>query len=268
MQSRSGVKKMYRVGNSNMPFAPSLMMVLLVAAVAVCGVRPTPAAGAGAITVRAFYASTSQEYDRWSRNSSTAPRSYGSFPSGLKQLALYFSYTGAGRSSGYYLVLRRQDGTTIDVAGFNKMTKGSGEYMDRFSLDRRLPNGGYSVDLVVDDRLLSTLSVAIGFGLIPNDGLLVTSFYPISVAAKDGWKDYTLPPPATTSFPAGTPVVYTVLLYTGAKPDATYRVLVRNWGQYAPLYTPKYPASFPKGRYSASLMVGDEQVAQTRFTIG
>ena len=210
------------------PFTLLLMLALVATAVALVGVRPAPAAGSGPLKVRWFYASTSEEYSRWSQHGGTLPRLYAAFPSGTKQVALYFGYAGAGKASGYYLVLRRHDGATIDVAGYNKMTAGTGAFMDQFTFDRALPNGGYYVDLVVDDRLVRTLSLAIGYGLIPSFDLVVTSFYPISDAAEAGWKDYMLPPPATVKFPAGTASMAVVLLYTGATPNATYHVVERN----------------------------------------
>jgi hypothetical protein len=261
-----------------MRLAGVLAMIL-----ALAGVRPALASHAQAVTVQAFYATSGPDYDRWVKNSSIHPKHLSSFPSGTRFLGFYFSAATASPSSSYYVVLRKDEAATVDVAGSYALTKGSDSYGEKFGAFGVYSDGIYHADLIIDDTLVKTVTFTIGFTATVRLGSLVATLYPISVASRKAMKALAAYPPRTTRFPAISSEVDFYFLYVGATPNVSSEEVIVT-GPYgtimsdgAPYTLPKasggywtsvQAAGFPRGNYTATLLIGGAVFGKTTFVIG
>jgi hypothetical protein len=80
-------------------------------------------------------------------------------------VAFFLAYSGASKTSGYYIVLRKRSGPTVDVLGWFRLATGSNRAsMGRLTAadGRAYPNGSYVADLVIDDHLMGSIHFTIG----------------------------------------------------------------------------------------------------------
>jgi hypothetical protein len=128
--------------------------------------RAVRAAPEHAVTVSWFYATTDAQYNLWPKNDYRVnPDQTTWFPAGTRVVAFFFAYSGAGKTSGCYIVLRKHAGPTVDVLGWYRLATGSNrETMMRLAAAdwRAYPNGSYFADLVIDDHLMGTIPFTIG----------------------------------------------------------------------------------------------------------
>src|SRR5579871_5598651 len=189
-------------------------------------ILPTPPARAAGVTVSSFYATTKQAYDAWPKTNYKAPLPVTSFPSGTSTIAFYLAYAGASKTSGYYIVLRHHHGDTVDVLGWFKLSTGHSSNMSYLNaVATSFPDGAYDADLVIDDRLASTITISVGGAGGPgSSGVTISAFVVTSAADEHAWIKrpglYPLPP-SVTIFPAGTTNVAFVYIYKGATPKVT-----------------------------------------------
>src|SRR5581483_1088933 len=148
---------------------------------------PAAHTSAANVTVTAFYPTTMQARNNWAKTNYAPPPRVTSFPAATTAMAFYFAYSGASKSSGYYMVLRKHNGASIDVLGWYKLSTGTSSSIGTFNPGTPYANGAYDVDLVIDDRRLATLTITIGGagsgGAGGAGGVDISTFYPVSVAA-------------------------------------------------------------------------------------
>jgi hypothetical protein len=269
---------------------------LIVMAIALLGSRPAQAERAGATTVGTFYATTLQADKAWPKTHYAAPPKSSVFPDGTSTVAFYFTYAGAGKSSGFYVVIRTHQGPTVTVTGWWKIAAGSSSDMVYVPYPGgNFPNGAYDADLVVDSYRLATIAFTVGAGGGDSGGdnsssATISNFQTSTAAAVNGWakqKGLQPLPAATTQLPAGINEVWFVFVYKGVTPKVTTEQVVvqgpnglrltdtakpfalpqASGGIYTGVVAPEHLA-FPNGSYSGALLINGQQAAQTAFTIG
>lgn len=256
---------------------------------------PAAHAAAANVTVTTFYATTKQADDNWAKTNYAPPPRVTAFPAGTIAMAFYFAYSGASKSSGYYLVLRKHHGATIDVLGWYKLATGSSSNIGLFNPGTSYANGAYDVDLVIDDHRMATITVMVGGagagggggGGGGAGGVSISAFYPVGVAAMENWAKQNFPTlKPVTSYPAGSTYLAFYFAYKGATAKATrYRVMVKgphglkvaDKGPYTLSYTSGRQGdyvgapqglAFPSGSYTAVLLIDKQQAAQATFSVG
>lgn len=259
-------------------------------AIALIGQRPAHARPTAATSITSFYATSKAEWDKRNANAGYVAIKHTALPSGSKYLAFYFSWDGAGKSSGYFVVLRHPGGATIDVDGFFKFGVQRGSAAVWFANSGApWPDGAYDADLIVDDKLAATAHISVGgAGAAPASAATILQFYPTTQAEVNRWYKQSgfYPLPAKVGgYPAGTATVILFFHYTHAVPKVTteesiirgpaglkitrgpFALTDVNGGTWSDIAAPQHLA-YPNGAYAAVLLLDGAQAAKATFTIG
>jgi hypothetical protein len=269
---------------------------VLAATIALVGVQPAQAMRPRSIAVTAFYATTKADYDKRVASTRYIPVKHSTLPTGTTYVGLAWFWTGASKTSLYYVVLRHHTGSTIDVFGPYKLgaVAGNGATWFRLSGSKSFADGTYDADLIVGDVLAASTTVTIGgagggSGRTVVGGVTVSMFFSTTSASLAVWKKqtklYPLPKVAAR-FPAGTTETAFWFMYKGATVNVTtFEIMVHGpnglvvkgpgptkftyaSGEGYAHRSPPQGLAYPNGSYTAVILIGGTQASQTSFTIG
>jgi hypothetical protein len=269
---------------------------LVTVAVAVVGVQPAHATRQRAMVVTGFYATSRAEFDKRFASAAYVPVKYTSLPSGTTSIAAAWFWTGAAKSSTFFVVLRHHKGATINVAGpFTYKVTGGNSATYFPSPGAHFPDGAYDLDLVINYAFAATASVTIGgsggggTGGGGASGVTISTFVSTTTAGLNKW--YKQPglyplPKVTTHYPAGTTETAFCFIYKGAVAKvSTYQVVVQGpnglelkgngptkltypSGGGGAYRDPPQHLAYPNGSYTAVLQIDGSPASQVTFTIG